>query len=487
MRIISLILIIVLANYILCQTLQTTNIQSSSSNNNGVTTTTETVTNTYNNGSTVIIKTETTGTTVTKTVTVQTGGNSNYWVSTYTISGTNNADTATPVLQTTNTQTSSSNGINTEIVTNTYNNGSTVVTKTETNGNTNTITKTVTVTSGGNTNTWTSTTTGTSNSGTGNNNTPSPAAPAPTPAPTVAAPAPAAPAPTPAPTVSAPAPSPSNSGTGSSNSGSGNDQNPVTLASNDPYYGKNYAIPSSVSYSDIKRVHLEYINGARDCMNVGNLTWDDALAAHAQVWANTCNIFHANANTDPANPLGTVNTIGEGENIYVFEGSSMTALLAMQKGNEFFNGEAASYDCASNSCSGTCGHYTQNVWKETTKLGCGVAVCGPNKFYGVCRYFPRGNFNFPQVHVLGSAQACNNGQGFDACKARIAASGRALTSTTTNTNTTSRFFTSDSQIVVFALVITIAVLVAAILVVLLVSSRRRTANKDLEYQLLETK
>ena len=38
------------------------------------------------------------------------------------------------------------------------------------------------------------------------------------------------------------------------------------------------------------------------------------------------------------------------------------------------------------------GHFTQLVWKETTHVGCGIAISPENKIYGVCNYSPPGNF-----------------------------------------------------------------------------------------------
>ncbi len=37
------------------------------------------------------------------------------------------------------------------------------------------------------------------------------------------------------------------------------------------------------------------------------------------------------------------------------------------------------------------GHYTQVIWRETTKLGCGIAT-GNGRDVLVCRYSPPGNF-----------------------------------------------------------------------------------------------
>ena len=38
------------------------------------------------------------------------------------------------------------------------------------------------------------------------------------------------------------------------------------------------------------------------------------------------------------------------------------------------------------------GHYTQMIWKETTKVGMGAYVNKKGKIYVVARYFPAGNF-----------------------------------------------------------------------------------------------
>jgi pathogenesis-related protein 1 len=44
---------------------------------------------------------------------------------------------------------------------------------------------------------------------------------------------------------------------------------------------------------------------------------------------------------------------------------------------------------------GGCGHYTQLVWRDTERVGCGVADCsagGWRKSYWVCNYDPTGNY-----------------------------------------------------------------------------------------------
>jgi len=64
---------------------------------------------------------------------------------------------------------------------------------------------------------------------------------------------------------------------------------------------------------------------------------------------------------------------------------------------ESWASEKQYYDYASNGCSAppnqSCGHYTQVVWANSTKLGCGYNHCA-SITYGytiVCNYAPGGN------------------------------------------------------------------------------------------------
>ena len=114
------------------------------------------------------------------------------------------------------------------------------------------------------------------------------------------------------------------------------------------------------------------------------LSWSAAVASTAQEWADGCLFEHR--------PNGKY-----GENIYASAGKDASG----QDVVDSWVGEAKNYDYAANTCSGTCGHYTQVVWRKSERLGCGMTTCTKNSpFSGfaewqfwVCNYDPPGNFN----------------------------------------------------------------------------------------------
>ncbi len=123
------------------------------------------------------------------------------------------------------------------------------------------------------------------------------------------------------------------------------------------------------------------------------LEWDDGLAAASQTYAETL------ATTKCTNGDHDPNRGDVGENLY----QSMTtdAQASPRIGADAvaaWVAEKADYTYASNACKegAVCGHYTQVVWRDTTKVGCGRATCTANEaFYThwVCRYSPAGNVN----------------------------------------------------------------------------------------------
>lgn len=117
---------------------------------------------------------------------------------------------------------------------------------------------------------------------------------------------------------------------------------------------------------------------------IPDLVWDPAVAAVAQAWADQCTFDH--------------NTQGYGQNIYASAGNPAPTPQAVVQN---WASEAANYDYATNTCNGTCGHYTQVVWAKSLRLGCGAKHCTtgspfntfPEWDFWVCNYDPAGNVN----------------------------------------------------------------------------------------------
>ena len=132
-------------------------------------------------------------------------------------------------------------------------------------------------------------------------------------------------------------------------------------------------------------------NAARAAVGVGPLSWDPALAQIADTWVRQC--------VDTQAPTGLVDhNAGRsngyptyvGENIYGSGGSASGTAAVTSWVNE-----QQYYHHATNSCDSgrICGHYTQVVWRDTTKVGCALYTC-PGFQYGatvVCNYGPGGN------------------------------------------------------------------------------------------------
>jgi pathogenesis-related protein 1 len=109
------------------------------------------------------------------------------------------------------------------------------------------------------------------------------------------------------------------------------------------------------------------------------LEWSASLAATAQAWADRCGLQHSGGD--------------HGENLYADTGQGTAASVVAD-----WVAEQADYDYATNRCAGACGKYTQVVWAQSLRLGCGVARCTTGSPFGggawslwVCNYDPPGN------------------------------------------------------------------------------------------------
>lgn len=120
------------------------------------------------------------------------------------------------------------------------------------------------------------------------------------------------------------------------------------------------------------------------------LTWNADLAATAAAWVAQCidqDSVQGLVDHNPGRSNGHPYYVGE--NIYG-AGGGATARQAV----DLWAAEGANYNYATNTCSGgTCGHYTQIVWRATLEIGCALGNC-PGLQFGntiVCDYGPGGN------------------------------------------------------------------------------------------------
>jgi pathogenesis-related protein 1 len=134
---------------------------------------------------------------------------------------------------------------------------------------------------------------------------------------------------------------------------------------------------------------LDAHNQLRDEVGVPPLVWDDRLAQIAQEFANRL----ALKNRGEEFVLEHSQTPGLGENVAGGFVTGDRPEIRIFKGwgtNEKVNFNPATKRCYDGKI---CGHYTQIVWRNTTKVGCAVTINENGKYILVCNYDPRGNFN----------------------------------------------------------------------------------------------
>ncbi|MFW9259305.1 CAP family protein [Nostoc sp. CALU 546] len=136
--------------------------------------------------------------------------------------------------------------------------------------------------------------------------------------------------------------------------------------------------------SDVVTAHNTY----RAKHKSPNVSIDDTLNQSAQAWAQT---IAAKGDLEHSTNRNNV-----GENIY-WSGDGDSTNLGSAAVQDWYS-EITDYDYTKPVFSGNTGHFTQVVWKGSTKLGCGAAP-GPatiegtkyDGFYVVCQYAPAGN------------------------------------------------------------------------------------------------
>jgi len=122
-------------------------------------------------------------------------------------------------------------------------------------------------------------------------------------------------------------------------------------------------------------------NAVRTPLGIADLSWDTTVAVVAQAYAEqlaseNCAFYHS---------MGSY-----GENLYWAKGFEPTPADVTNS----WASEVQFYDYATNSCTPgeMCGHYTQIVWADTERVGCGMAYCSDGSEVWVCNYDPPGNW-----------------------------------------------------------------------------------------------
>ncbi|KAL6213484.1 hypothetical protein ACLB2K_012931 [Fragaria x ananassa] len=124
---------------------------------------------------------------------------------------------------------------------------------------------------------------------------------------------------------------------------------------------------------------VELHNKYRAMDNVGPVTWDETVADYARNYANTkietCEMVHSHGQYGECLAMGSYDVQPE-------EAVKMWA------------DEKQYYDHASNTCAPgqVCGHYTQVVWANSTKIGCAKVRCANGGTFIICNYDPPGNY-----------------------------------------------------------------------------------------------
>jgi len=137
----------------------------------------------------------------------------------------------------------------------------------------------------------------------------------------------------------------------------------------------------------LRQAMLDGHNAARAAVSEAPLVWDGHLAddagAYADVLARTRRFQHAEQPQGPGR---------EGENLFTgtrgaYSYREMVDLWVAER-RDYVPGITPRFSRTGNP--GDVAHYTQIVWRNTTRIGCGLASNATDD-YLVCRYAPAGN------------------------------------------------------------------------------------------------
>ncbi|XP_040899179.1 Golgi-associated plant pathogenesis-related protein 1-like isoform X2 [Toxotes jaculatrix] len=135
--------------------------------------------------------------------------------------------------------------------------------------------------------------------------------------------------------------------------------------------------------SSFQQEFLATHNSYRAKHSTPPLKFNSELSAACQKWAD--HLLERNS-------LGHSDT-KDGENVFTMSSSAGLKLTGKEAVDAWYS-EIKDYDWKNPGFTGTTGHFTQVVWKESTELGVGLATNGKRAFV-VGQYRPAGNMAMP--------------------------------------------------------------------------------------------
>merc|ERR1711860_24734 len=165
--------------------------------------------------------------------------------------------------------------------------------------------------------------------------------------------------------------------------------------------------------------------------NMEKMEWDSSLETIAQSYADTC-VWQHNSQRS------TGMSYYVGENLYLTTGGFSASGVVNS-----WNSEKSYYDYSTQGCSKVCGHYTQVVWSNSNKLGCGIKRCSQvtglsgwsNVLLAVCNYGKGGNYRGVSPYLSGTqCSNCPSGTSCDNGLCSTGSSSSGLSNTSGNTS-----------------------------------------------------
>lgn len=138
---------------------------------------------------------------------------------------------------------------------------------------------------------------------------------------------------------------------------------------------------SLITNSQIQKILKEH-NKLRAEVGIPPLTWSVKLANYSQDWANELKSMGCKFNHSKNNSYGE--NLFKGTAGYYTVADGVISWGDEKKDYTYgYSGETLQ--------AGVVGHYTQIVWRNTTKVGCGIVKCNGEMIL-VCNYDPPGNY-----------------------------------------------------------------------------------------------